>query len=106
MRPVKFLLLSIFALIVGSFGTLGAATPAAAQQVDRKSVEKQFRRWLADNIWPEARAAGVTRETFEAALSGVSLDWSLPDLSPPGAPKTAAARLFASRIQESRALFQ
>ncbi len=87
LRPAKFLLLSLFALIMGSLGTPGSIAPLAAQQVDRKTVEKQFRRWLADSIWPEARSAGVTRRTFDAALSGVSLDWSLPDLSPPGAPK-------------------
>jgi membrane-bound lytic murein transglycosylase B len=56
--------------------------PAMAQ--DRASVERQFRAWLEDTVWPRARAAGVARATHEAAFQGVSLMWDLPDLVPPG----------------------
>ncbi|WP_425319794.1 lytic murein transglycosylase [Brevirhabdus pacifica] len=65
--------------------SLGATTvpqPAAAQ--DRAAVERQFRDWLEQSIWPKARAQGVSRATFEAAFRGVSLNWKLPDLVPPG----------------------
>jgi lytic murein transglycosylase len=57
--------------------------PAMAQ--DRAIVERQFRAWLEDTVWPRARAAGVTRATHEAAFQGVTLMWDLPDLVPPGA---------------------
>ena len=87
MKPADFLKISIAALVLGSFCAPEGIAPAAARQADRKTVEKQFRRWLADDIWPEARAAGVTRATFDAALAGVSLDWSLPDPVPSGAPE-------------------
>ena len=54
--------------------------------VDRKATERAFQAWLADTIWPEAQAAGVTQKTFAAAFKGVTLDWDLPELAPPGAP--------------------
>lgn len=35
-------------------------------------------------LWPDARAAGVTRPTFDKAFAGVEPDLSLPDLVLPG----------------------
>lgn len=61
---------------------LAAALPAAA--VERAAVERQFQGWLASDIWPEARAAGVSEASFQRALSEVSLDWDMPELVPPG----------------------
>ena len=58
------------------------ALPATAQ--NRNKVERQFQHWLTDVIWPKAKSAGVSRKTFKAAFTGVSLDWDLPDLVPPG----------------------
>ncbi len=62
---------------------LGAPALAAAS---RDAVERAFQNFLADEIWPEAKAAGVSRKTFDAALHGVTLDWDLPELVPPGQP--------------------
>lgn len=59
-----------------------AAAPAPAQ--DRAAIERQFQDWLQAEIWPRARAEGVSRDTFRAALEGVRLNWDLPDLVPPG----------------------
>jgi len=61
---------------------LTLVAPAVAQ--DRAAVERQFQSWLSDTIWPAARRAGVSRETFQSAFGGVRLDWDLPDLMPPG----------------------
>ncbi len=66
------------------------ALPAAAQ--DRAATESQFRSWLAGPVRAEARAAGVSRATFEAAFAGVTLDWDLPDLVPPGARQPPRGR--------------
>jgi lytic murein transglycosylase len=55
----------------------------------RPTHEGQFRRWLAETVWPEAQQQGVTRATFDRALSSVALDWTLPDLEPPGSPPRA-----------------
>ena len=59
--------------------------PASAA-VDRAAVERQFQAWLLSDVWPAAQAAKVSRATFDRAFAGVVLDWTLPDLLPPGAP--------------------
>lgn len=59
-----------------------SATLAGAQ--DRAAVEKQFQGWLQNTIWPKARAKGVSRQTMRQAFDGVTLNWDLPDLVPPG----------------------
>jgi lytic murein transglycosylase len=50
---------------------------AAAQNADG------FRQFL-EELWPEAKAQGVSRATFDAAFQGVALDLTLPDLVLPG----------------------
>lgn len=72
-------------VVLLSAATVFAATVVEAA-VNRVATERAFQAWLKDDIWPEARAAGVSRKTFDAALSGVTLDWDLPELAPPGAP--------------------
>ena len=64
-------------------------SPLPAMAQDRAAVDRQFRTWLDDTIWPRARAAGVSRATHEAAFQGVSLMWDLPDLVPPGSKAPA-----------------
>ncbi len=59
---------------------------AGAETPYRTRVEGEFQKWLTTDIWPEAKAAGVSRATFERALKGVTLDWTLPELAPPGVP--------------------
>lgn len=63
--------------------TLTALSGQAFAQ-DRAAIERQFQTWLKGTILPQARSAGVSRRTFNAAFSGVKLDWDLPDLVPPG----------------------
>ena len=42
-------------------------------------------REFVEGVWPDAKAAGVSRATFDAAFRGVEADMSLPDLEVPGA---------------------
>ncbi|MGK7755509.1 lytic murein transglycosylase [Roseovarius sp. C03] len=72
------------------------ALPASAQ--DRAAIEQQFRSWLEQDIWPAARAKGVSRATFERAMSGVRLNWDLPDLVPPGSEATTPKRQTQSEF--------
>ncbi|WP_170545967.1 lytic murein transglycosylase [Ruegeria arenilitoris] len=58
------------------------STSAYAQ--DRAAVERQFQVWLNETVWPRARAKGVSRKTMKQAFDGVTLNWKLPDLVPPG----------------------
>ena len=62
---------------------LAAAAPSQAG-AGRAEVERGFQVWLAEEAWPRARSAGVSRAIFDAATAGLALDWSLPDLRPPG----------------------
>jgi lytic murein transglycosylase len=52
--------------------------------IDRVKIEKQFRLWLEQEIWPSAKAKGVRRVTFNRAFAKIGLNWKLPDLVPPG----------------------
>ncbi len=75
----------ILARTIATLGILSSllfAQPALA--LDKPAVEAQFRAWLEKTVWPEAEKNKVPRETFDAAFKGVTLNWSLPDLVPPG----------------------
>ncbi len=74
-------------------------SPASAQGGDvaayKAAVEARFSQWLQE-LWPEAEAAGVTRETFDANVKGLKLDWKLPHLvypdpAAPGGPALPAS---------------
>jgi lytic murein transglycosylase len=70
--------------IVGLALSLFAGSPAHAQ--NRAALETAFQAWLESDIWPAARAEGVSRETFEAAFAGVRLNFDLPELQLGAAP--------------------
>ncbi len=69
--------------------------PATAQSIDR-----QFRSWLEADLWPSAKAGGVSRATFDAAFDGITPNLKLPDLVLPGqkpqTPKTQHQAEFGS----------
>lgn len=67
--------LAALVLAVIVWGLLANVVPAVASE--------KFRAWL-EVLWPEARAAGVSRATFDAAFRDVAPDLSLPDLILPG----------------------
>lgn len=52
------------------------------------SVNVQFRNWLENSLWRKAQAEGISRQTFDAALEGVSVNLELPDLVMPGQKPT------------------
>ena len=71
---------------------LSLLLPVTADAQNRAKVERQFQSWLEQTIWPAARRKGVSRKTFDAAFKGVSLNWKLPDLTPPGQRATTPKR--------------
>jgi lytic murein transglycosylase len=79
---------------------VGAGGAASGADKTRESLEHDFQAWIADHVWPEAKAAGVSRAIFDATMRGVTLDWSLPDLILPGAsakvPEAQSQAEFAS----------
>lgn len=62
--------------------TSSFAAPSKAQ------IESQYRNWIEKDLWPEAKAAGVSRPVFEQAFAGVTINWKLPDLVIPGEKPT------------------
>lgn len=42
---------------------------------------------FVQGLWPDAKAQGVSRKTFDAAFKGVTPDLTIPDLDLPGRPK-------------------
>jgi len=50
----------------------------------RADVNALFQDWLARDLWPEARARGISEASFRAAFSGVQPNLKLPDLVLPG----------------------
>jgi len=67
------------AILIAVFA-LATSTHAAS----RADVEKQFRAWIENDIWPAAKAEGISKKSFDRAFAGVALNWKLPDLVPPG----------------------
>ncbi len=82
--------------IIACFIVAGLAGNAQANS----AVERKFQAWLKNDVWPRAKAQGVSRKTFNAAVSGIKLNWKLPDLRPPGtkagAPKIQRQAEFRS----------
>ncbi|NSY15794.1 lytic murein transglycosylase [Neorhizobium sp. AL 9.2.2] len=67
-----------------AFGAILCLLPLPVMAQNKPDVEKQFQRWIASDLGPEARKAGISERTLKTAFSGISLNWSLPDLVPPG----------------------
>lgn len=62
-----------------SLSAVLVSLPAAAQ-----NVSQQFQSWLQNDLWPDARARGISEATFNAALGRVKPMLDLPDLVMPG----------------------
>ncbi|MBZ9725239.1 lytic murein transglycosylase [Mesorhizobium sp. CO1-1-11] len=76
----KFSLAFFLAALVGMVLTV----PTHAAPID-----DQFRAWLQNDLWPEAKTKGISKNTFDAAFDGVKPNLKLPDLVMPGEkPKT------------------
>lgn len=65
---------------------LGLIAPAPARA---ETIQAQFETWLSTDLWPDERSRGISRQTFDEAFDGVSLDLKLPDLVLPGAEPAA-----------------
>jgi lytic murein transglycosylase len=62
-----------------------AAISSATAQPAGTALLAEFDTWIAGVVWPEAERAGVSRQTFDGAFAGVTLDLDLPELVLPGA---------------------
>ncbi|KAB0540722.1 lytic murein transglycosylase [Pseudochrobactrum saccharolyticum] len=74
--------LSLFCAAVPLTSTVAQAqTYSAALQ---SKTNAAFQQWLENDLWPQAQQRGISRSVFNQSLSGVQLNWKLPDLVPPG----------------------
>ncbi|PBB33673.1 lytic murein transglycosylase [Mesorhizobium sp. M1A.F.Ca.IN.020.06.1.1] len=67
-----------FAFFLAALAVL-LTLPARATPIDN-----QFQAWLQNDLWPEAKAKGISKKTFDAAFIGVKPNLKLPDLVMPG----------------------
>ncbi|MFQ5626777.1 MAG: lytic murein transglycosylase, partial [Methyloligellaceae bacterium] len=85
----------------------GLASLAVAQDsvaAYRAAVAQRFTQWV-EPLRADAIARGITRESFERAMKGVTLDWTLPDLAPPelgeGQPQRPRAEVKDRQKQQA-----
>ncbi|WP_292381998.1 lytic murein transglycosylase [Mesorhizobium sp.] len=73
-----------FVFLLVTLSALLFAAPASAAKID-----DQFSAWLQTDLWPDAKAKGISKNTFDAAFNGIKPNVNLPDLVMPGEkPKT------------------
>ncbi len=93
MRILLSLFLSIF---------IAWVNPASAGKAE---VEAKFQNWLTSDLWPEAKAAGISGGAFKRALKGVVLNWKLPDLVVPGTQPPKAVKQSQAEFSSPGAYF-
>ncbi len=101
MKLTAYLALALLAAVVGALAPLPARAQGADVAAYKSAVDARFSQWLQE-LWPEAEAAGVTRETFDANIKGLKLDWKLPHLifpdpAAPGGPALPASLAAANK---------
>lgn len=94
---MRKILACLLALIIAVFL---AVTPGLAQ-----SIPSQFRTWLANDLWPEARARGISQGVFNAAFGGIEPNLDLPDLVLPGAKKKVPKKQRQAEFRSPAAYF-
>ncbi|MFD0986418.1 lytic murein transglycosylase [Methyloligella solikamskensis] len=87
---MRFALLACAGAVVLALGVAPARADDTAAY--KRAVEQQFEAWIQAR-WPEAEAEGVSRETFEREVKGLTLDWSLPHLAMPDPAYLGGPRL-------------
>jgi len=88
------------AFSLAALAFLVLATPASAAKID-----DQFRAWLQNDLWPEAKAKGISRKTFDAAFDGIKPNLKLPDLVKPGEKATTPQKQHQAEFGSPGAYF-
>ncbi len=69
---------------------------AGLQPAGAASGQKSFRAWVAD-LWPEAKADGISRATFDRVFAKMSPNCKLPGVYCPGERRKPAGRKLSER---------
>ncbi|MFB9978895.1 lytic murein transglycosylase [Mesorhizobium kowhaii] len=95
--PLYELAIAIFLAILMA---LGASASASAAKID-----DQFRSWLQNDLWPEAKVKGISKKTFDAAFDGIKPNLKLPDLVKPGEKATTPQKQHQAEFGSPGAYF-
>ncbi|RUY76023.1 lytic murein transglycosylase, partial [Mesorhizobium sp. M7A.F.Ca.CA.001.10.2.1] len=76
------------------------STPASAAKID-----DQFRAWLQNDLWPQAKSQGISKTTFDAAFDGIKPNLKLPDLVKPGEKATTPRKQHQAEFGSPGAYF-
>ncbi len=60
-------------------------SPLNATAQSKPATERQFQKWLRTDMRSAATKASISKKVYDAAIASLTLDWTLPDLAPPGA---------------------
>ncbi len=90
-------------LLVFAVFLMLTANPAWA--MSKASTGRLFASWLQQEIWPEAKRRGVSKTVFKRAVSGIKLQWDLPDLRPPGSKLPKKRRQSQSEFRSPAPYF-
>ncbi|MER9652658.1 lytic murein transglycosylase [Mesorhizobium sp. M0152] len=89
-----------FAFFLTALALLLLITLASAAKID-----DQFRTWLQTDLWPDAKAKGISKNTFAAAFDGVKPNLKLPDLVMPGEKATTPQKQHQAEFGSPGAYF-
>lgn len=81
-----------------------AFSPFAVRAI-ASTIDDQFQTWLKTDLWPKARAQGISAGTFNAAFAGVSPNLKLPDLVIPGRKPTTGGKQHQAEFRSPGAYF-
>ncbi|MHA1554617.1 MAG: lytic murein transglycosylase [Alphaproteobacteria bacterium] len=95
----------VYLFLMIPIGLAMSAQAASAETPYRQRVERDFQAWLAGDLRAAARAAGISNATVERTLKGVTLDWELPNLRPPGVERGRAEIAWQAEFGSPSAYF-
>ena len=79
------IVLAMTALTAGSIVPATYTNKAFAAGFSKPKTERQFQNWLRKDMRSIASKAKISKKVYDAAIASITLDWTLPDLAPPGA---------------------
>jgi lytic murein transglycosylase len=91
---------SAFVVLCLAFAAMVSAPPASAAKID-----DQFRAWLQNDLWPQAKEKGISKKTFDAAFDGIKPNLKLPDLVKPGEKATTPQKQHQAEFGSPGAYF-
>lgn len=89
-----------FGFFLAMLAALFLTVPASAALID-----DQFRTWLQTDLWPDAKAKGISKNTFDAAFDGIKPNLKLPDLVMPGEKATTPQKQHQAEFGSPGAYF-